>query len=237
MNGIRTHGTRHVACRRGSRRSGDSPERTYATGPTLDLVELVVLGDRLVRREVTTPDPADQRPTTGTGPVADSCSARPGWCARASTRRRSRAFACSSSWPGCRSPPSTTSSGTRRPVSGCGGSSWHTSSSCSPSSTRVGGIASPTRSGKGTSSRREELDHRTWRVVEVIAEEPRRRPASGPAADRAGPSGSWRAPTTPVLRGVAARSSRASTPHADNPHVMTCGTESPKCRRKVISVR
>ena len=92
-------------------------------------------------------------PTTGHGPRGRLL--RRGHAAGAERRRLAAGVApsaCSWSWPGFRSPPSTTSSGTRRPVSGCGGSSWHTSSSSSPSSTRVGGIASPTRSGKGTSS-------------------------------------------------------------------------------------
>ena len=68
--GIRTH--RYLRVPKGLQRNGirvTSPERTFADpAEFLDLVKLVTLGDRLVRRDATTPARLMQFARTGTGP-------------------------------------------------------------------------------------------------------------------------------------------------------------------------
>ena len=152
--------------------------------------------------------------------------------AAASTRLRSHAFGSSSSWPGFRSPPSTTSSVNRTPVSGCGRfelaylelllaieyqGRWHR---------RV-------RGGLGVGHRRrEELDSPDLADHRGHRRRPRRRPATGLASDRAGPPRARSAASRRASPRSGGRSSRASPLTPITPHVMTCGTDSPKCPPK-----
>jgi hypothetical protein len=111
VNGIRTHRyPRHVAAIVVLAASvSTSPERTMCDlARTLDLVELVVLGDRLVRREVTTPirliQAADDWHGPSPTPTPRGSAGAPG----VDSPPESRLRMLGSSWPGCRSPPSTT---------------------------------------------------------------------------------------------------------------------------------
>ena len=74
-----------------------------------DVVDLVALGDSLVRRKGTTPGELVVAPMATWVRVLDWAAERPRTCERESIRRGSRGCGCSLCWVDCPNPRSTTS--------------------------------------------------------------------------------------------------------------------------------